>query len=165
MPVTASDIQLRLSGGALNSNPLLSLGGAKSSVQVTLATLFDSVADTESTAGRSEVRCVYLHNAHATIAWEDVVAWLTANTANSATNIQIGLGSSAANGVEQTVGAEQSTPVSVTFSSPSAKVDGLAVGDIPAGQHRALWFRRIVTAGSGASTDTATLRAEGATVQ
>lgn len=42
MPIIATDIQYRLSGGAANSNPLTSLGGAKSSVQ-SGTNLFDDV--------------------------------------------------------------------------------------------------------------------------
>jgi hypothetical protein len=46
----------------------------------------------------------------------------------------------------------------VTFSAPSTAATGLAVGTLTPGQHKALWLKRIVTAGSGASAnDTFTL--------
>jgi hypothetical protein len=61
MPIAASDIQYRLSGGAANAVPDSSLGGAKSSVQIVDNTdnnLFDDVSGAEHTAGRVEYRAV-----------------------------------------------------------------------------------------------------------
>lgn len=39
----------------------------------------------------------------------------------------------------------------------------IALGNIPAGQHRAVWIRRTVNAAAAASNDTATLRVKGDT--
>lgn len=160
MPIASSDIQYRLSGGASNTLASASLGGAKSSTTVPSG-LFDDVTSAESAAGDTEYRCFYVHNAHATLALQNAVVWISSNTTGS--RIAIGLGSSAINGTEQTVADEQTAPTSVSFSQPSTKGAGLSIGSIPAGQHKAIWVRRTIAAASSASNDSYTLRVEGDT--
>ena len=51
MPITASDIEFRLSGGVGNSDPNLSLGGVKSTTEIVDATdnnLYDDVSGVET---------------------------------------------------------------------------------------------------------------------
>jgi hypothetical protein len=68
------------------------------------------------------------------------------------------VGTSAVNGTEQTIANETTAPTSVTFSAPSTAGTGLALGDIPAGQRRAIWLRRPVTPGApNSASDTFTL--------
>jgi hypothetical protein len=161
MPIIASDIQYRLSGGAANSNPLTSLGGAKSSVS-SGTTLFDDVPSSEATSGHIEYRCVYVHNNNGTDSYLDPVRiWISTNTPSPSTTIEIGLGTSALNATEQTVANETTAPVGVTFSAPSNFASGISLGTIPAGQHRAVWLRRTVTAGAAAFADSATLSVQG----
>lgn len=159
MPITSSDIQYRLSGGASNALGSDSLGGVKSSnaAPTTIDTMFDRVSSAEALAGDIEYRCVYIHNAY-TSAMLNSVVWLSANTASATTTIAIGLGTSALNGVEQTVANENTAPVGVTFSEPASQGAGIALGDIPSGQHRAVWVRRTINAGTAAvASDSATL--------
>lgn len=158
MAIAPSDIVFRLSGGASNSAPGVSLGGVKSSSVVAPATVFDSVDGSESAAGDVEYRCVYVHNAHATLTMQNAVAWLFANTPNASTDVAVGVGTSAVNGTEQTVANEGTMPAGVTFSAAATQGAGVALGSIPPGQHRAVWLRRTVTAGAAASADGCTLR-------
>ena len=160
MPIITTEIQYRLSGGAANSNANASLGGAKSSQAVPL-NFFDDVTSAESAAGDVEYRCFYVHNANATLALQNAVVWIQSNTTGN--RVAIGVGSSAINGTEQTVANEGTAPAGVTFTQPSSKGAGLALGNIPAGQHRAVWVRRTVAAATPASNDTYTLRVEGDT--
>jgi hypothetical protein len=160
MSVIAADFVTRLSGGASNAVGNSSLGGAKSSNTASTATdgLFDAVSAAEAAAGLIEYRCVYLHNANATLDMTNAVVYVSANTPLAGTTLDIGVGSAAINGTEQTVGNEATAPTSVSFSAPSTAGTGLALGSIPAGQHKAIWLRRSVTAGSGSSaSDTFTL--------
>ena len=160
MPIASSDIQYRLSGGAANASAAASLGGAKSSNAVPSG-LFDDVTSSESSAGDTEYRCFYVHNNHGTLELQSAVVWISANTTGD--RIAIGVGSAAINGTEQTVADESTAPTSVTFSQPASKGAGLSLGSIPAGQHKAVWIRRIIAASTGASNDTYTIRAEGDT--
>lgn len=160
MPLITGDFVTRLSGGAGNASGNASLGGVKSAnaASGTVDALFDATGSAEAVAGDVEYRCVYLHNGNGSSTMLSAVAWISANTPNANTTLAIGVGSSAVNGTEQTVADESSAPAGVSFSEPATQGAGIALGDIPAGQHRAIWLRRTVTAGAGASAnDTWTL--------
>lgn len=163
MPIIASEIQYRLSGGAANAAAASSLGGAKSSNAIP-GSLFDDVSGAESASGDVEYRCFYVHNNNASLALQNAVAWLSPQTLGAGQAIAIGVGSSAVNGTEQTVADENTAPSGVTFSSPTTKGAGIALGTIPAGQHRAVWVRRTVTAAAPASANSFTMRVEGDTL-
>ena len=70
MPVIASDLKYRLSGGAANTSPAASLGGKVSNTEVELSpilnNIFDDVTADQSLAGKTEYRCIYVMNEHAT---------------------------------------------------------------------------------------------------
>jgi hypothetical protein len=161
MSIVSGEIQYRLSGGASNSDANASLGGAKSSNAVPSG-FFDDVSSAEATAGDTEYRCFYVHNANASLTLQNPVVWIQSNTTGN--RIAIGVGSAAVNGTEQTVADESTAPTGgVSFTQPTTKGAGLALGNIPAGQHKAVWVRRVIPAASGAANDTYTIRVEGDT--
>lgn len=160
MPIVSGEIQYRLSGGAANSNPATSLGGAKSTT-VWPAQFLDDVSSSESSAGDVEYRCFYVHNNNGTLTLSNALIWIQTNTTGN--RIAIGVGTSAVNGTEQTVADEQTAPAGVTFSQPTTQGTALALGNIPAGQHRAVWIRRTIGAATPASNDSYTLRVGGDT--
>lgn len=153
MSIITADFSCRLSGGAANSDANASIGGAKSSVSVSATTdgLFDAVSAAQAAAGLVEYRCIYLHNANATDLMTAARVWVNANTPLAGTTLDIGVGAAAVNATETAVANEATAPAGVTFSAPSTAGTGLALGNIPAGQHKAIWLRRTVTAGAGAS--------------
>lgn len=155
MPITSTDIKLRLSGGAANSNPNASLGGAKSTTEMgtALHNLFDIVSDGETTAGDTEYRCIYIHNAHATLTMQSTRVWISSNTPSTDTQAEIGLGTAAINGTEQTVADESTAPTGVTFGLAANEGAALTIGDIPPGQHKAVWVKRVVAEGAAAYND------------
>ena len=161
MVIVSIDIQYWLSGGASNSDPALSLGGVKSSTSA--SNYFDDVSSAEASSGDTEYRCVYVHNAHATLTLIGAKVFIQANTPSSDTDVAIGLGSSAINGTEQTVADESTAPTGVSFSAPTTFAGGLAIGDLAAGAHKAVWVRRTVNAGAAAYADSFTLRVQGDT--
>ena len=67
------------------------------------------------------------------------------------------------NGTEQTVADESTAPSGVSFSQPTTFAGGLSIGDIPTGQHKAVWVRRVVNAAAAAYADSFTLRVQGDT--
>jgi hypothetical protein len=163
MPIQPSDIQYRLSGGAVNTAPALSLGGAKAAA-VAGTNIFDDVSSVEAAAGHIEYRCVYVHNAHATLTLVGAVAWLNSNTPSAATDIALGLGTSVLNATETATASETAAPAGVTFSAAAGLGAGVVLGDIPPGQSRAIWLRRTVGAGAAAiGSDPFTVRVEGDT--
>lgn len=157
MPIVSGDIIYRLSGGAGNSDPNASLGGIKSSTAMG-SNLLDDVSSVESAAGDVEYRAFYVHNAHATLTMENAVCWIQANTPSADDTLDIGLGTSAVNGTEQTVANESTAPSGVTFTAAANEGAAIALGNIPPGEHRAVWVRRTINAAAAASSDTATLR-------
>lgn len=161
MPITANQIQIRLSGGIANNNPLLSLGGNKSANEAG-QDLFDKVTQAESTSGRTEYRCVYVHNSHPSLTLQSTVAWLSANTPSDSTVVALGLGASGLNGAEPAVVNEDSMPAGIVFVPASSAGTGVSLGDIPPGQSRAIWVRRIVAQGAAtAASDSAQIRIDG----
>lgn len=160
MPLITGDFVTRLSGGGSNADGNAALGGAKSSnaASASIDALFDGVSSADAAAGDVEYRCVYLHNGNASSAMLGAVVWISANTPLAGSDLAIGVGTAAVNGTEQTIANENTAPAGVSFSAPSSQGAGLALGDIPAGQHKAIWLRRTITAGAGASAnDTFTL--------
>lgn len=167
MAILAGDIDFRLSGGAANADPNLSLGGTKSSVEIvdaTVGNLFDNVSGAESTAGDTEYRCFYVHNNHATLTLQAAKIFINTDTPSPSSDVEIALGTSAVNGVEQTVADESTAPTGVTWQTLAGEANALTIGDIPAGQHKAIWVKRVITAGASAySADSVILEAKGDT--
>ena len=160
MSIITANFTTRLSGGAANAVGNASLGGVKSAnaASATVDQLFDQVTAAQALTGLVEYRCVYLHNASGADTMQNAVIFISANTPLAGTTLDIGVGTAAINGTEQTVATEATAPTGVTFSAPSTAGTGLALGSIPFGQHIAIWLRRTVTAGSGSSAnDTFTL--------
>lgn len=164
MPIISTDIQALLSGGAGNSDPNSSLGGVISSTAITdasLHNLFDQVSSAEAAAGDTEYRCFYFKNNHGSITGENAVVWIDTNTPATDTTVEIALAGEGVNGTAETVANESTAPVGETFTAPASKGAGLSVGNIPAGQHIAVWVKRIITAAAAANNlDNAIIRIE-----
>lgn len=153
MPIVASDIKNRLSGGSSNSNVNASLGGVKSSVEIvdaTLHNLFDIISSVEGLTGDTEYRCYYIHNGHATLTMQNVRAYISANTPDTDTSVEIGLGTSAVAGTEQTIANESTAPSGVTFSTAAGIGNALTIPNMAPGESKAIWVKRIVSASAAA---------------
>lgn len=155
----AAALQMHLSGGSSNTTAAAALGGARSTqaggiipTSSTANSVFDDVTGAEEQAGDTEYRCVYAFNSGDVDA-QSTVVWLSANTADADTQIAVGLGTSSNGATEQTVANENTAPSGVTFSEPATEGAGLSIGTLAAGSHKALWLRRTVNAGAGASAD------------
>jgi hypothetical protein len=169
MPIASTDIDYRLSGGAANADPNASLGGAKSSTEVADNidnNLFDDVSGAEHTAGEVTYRCIYVHNNHGTITLTGALAWIQSDTSGADSDISIAVGTAAVNGTEQTIADEDTAPSGVSWSdAATSRATGLALGDLPAGQHKAVWIRRTISAGSTPqAADTCSVQAGGDTL-
>lgn len=168
MAITAADLMFHLSGGASNSIAAASIGGARSSVEMAVGVngLFDVVTGAESASGDTEYRCIYVRNAHATLALMSAVVYISANTPDAHSQLEIGLGTSAINGTEQLLAGEGDTPAGVTFSLADGIGNALIIGDLPAGQHKALWLKRTINAAAPAlNNDGATFVVAGDTAE
>ncbi len=179
MAITATDILFKLSissGTAGNQNaqgnPYASLGKYISTTQITDATLnnlFDDVSGDENAASESEYRCIFVHNAHATLTWQSVVVWLSAEISGGA-NCQIAIDDLAASAIGSSsaqaalIATEDNTPTGVgSFSAPVTKGTGLSLGNIAAGYCRAVWIKRTTANSTALNNDGVTVRCEGDT--
>lgn len=106
---------------------------------------------------------LFSQNANATLTLIAPKLWIQANTPSATTTVALGLGSSAQGGTEQTVANEATAPSAVSFTEPTNFAGGIALDDIPAGGHRAVWIRRTVNAGTAAVADSFTIRVQGDT--
>ena len=177
MPIASSDLLRKYSvktGAAGNSTAGTaagSLGKYISTTQITDATLnnlFDDITGDENAASEAEYRCEFIHNAHATLSLLAPVAWISSEVAGGA-NVAISVDTTAASAIgsasaqAKEVTDENTAPATQTFSSPTTKGTGLALSDIPAGQCKALWWRRTATNSAALNNDGATVTIEGDT--
>lgn len=169
-PIVTADIIYRLSGGAANTDPDASLGGAPSLdddgviAPGAANNLWDDVIAAESEAGLVEFRALYVVNDHETITWEDVVVWIDELTVSADTELDIGLASEGVGvPIAQTLAEEDDVPTGVTFTRPVTKATGIMIGDIAPGSFKGIWLRRTITAGAIAFADEGSIRCEGTT--
>jgi len=154
MAIIAGDIDYHLSGAT--GTPATSLGGAIHATQITDATthnLFDIVSSAEASAGDTEYRCFYVKNNHGSLTLQNAEVYITTNTPSTDTAIRIALGTSAVDGVEQTIVDESTEPSGVSWSTADGSGNALSIGDIPFGEHKAIWVERVVGAAASAYTD------------
>jgi hypothetical protein len=114
-----------------------------------LNTLYDDVSKSDSFNGDTEYRCFYLHNAHATDPFLDVVLFMgqqpTPGTVAFGKD-PAGVGDGSATGVATTIANEDTAPAGVTFSTATTEGTGVSLGNINAGQSVAIWVRRVIAA-------------------
>lgn len=178
MAIVAGDIKFKLSiktGAAGNSaaqpDVNASLGKYISTTEITdntLNNLFDDVSGDENAASDVEYRCIFVHNAHATLTWTGVKVWISAEVANGA-SIAIAIDDVAAsvigdsNAQADEVADESTAPSGESFSAPTSKAAGLTLGDLAPGYCRAVWIRRTAANNAALDNDGATISAEGDT--
>lgn len=153
MPIVASDIDVRHSGGASNTDPNASIGGIMSNTNVTdnsLNNLFDDVTGSESLPGEDEFRLFYVLNDHASLVFQNGRCYVSSNSTSTNDEWDIGLAAAGSNATETAIANENTAPASVTFSHPTTYGTGLNLGSLNAGQRYGVWCRRRVDAAAAA---------------
>lgn len=165
--VTPAEIEFRYSGGASNTNPATSLGGVASSNEGDWELpdeIFAEAGPNDAATGVTDYICLYLHNNTTSgKTLESAVLWID-DQANVGT-YAIGLDSAAVGQQAASSSPDNRTAPSpaITFTSPTTKAGGLSIGNIPAGQSKAIWIRRTLTAQTVDARDNGSLRVEGDT--
>lgn len=176
MAITATDILYKFSvaaaaGDTTAGTAATSLGDQISTTQITDATLhnlFDVVSGDENAASEAEYRGIFVHNNHATLTWENVVVWLSAEVAGGAV-AAISVDTTGvtpkgqASAQMKTIADENTAPASQTFSAPTTKGTGLSIGNIAAGSVAGIWVRRTAANTAAVNNDGVTIRCEGDT--
>ena len=179
MAITGSDILYKLSitsGSAGNAaaQPSVnaSLGKYISTTQLSgtsLNNLFDDISGDENAASTVDYRCIFIHNAHASLTLQNAVIYLSAEVAGGA-SIAIAVDNVAASAIgaagaqAEVIASETTAPTANGgFSSPTTKGAGLSLGSIPAGQCKAVWVRRTAANTSAVDADGVTFAVAGDT--
>lgn len=160
MAIAASDMLFRLSGGSGNSDPNAALGGVMSTSTVvtdnTTHNLFDVVSGTESAAGDTEYRGIYVLNNHGSLTSQSTHVHVSSQTSSADTALNMALAGEGLNATMETIGNENTAPGGESFTAPSSYATGLDMGNIPNGQRYGLWLQRVVNAAAAAVNDDTT---------
>lgn len=177
MPITSADILFKLStksgsaGDSTASTPSASLGKYVSTTTMAAGAngLFDDISGAENTASVVDYRCVFVHNNHATLALQNAVVYVSAETAGGASvaiavdNVAASAKGSSSAQADQ-VTNETTAPTGVgSFSTPTTSANGLSLGTLAAGQVRAVWVRRSAANTAALTGDGFTLAVTGDT--
>jgi hypothetical protein len=168
--ISAANLKTYLSGGAGNTDPAASIGGARSTTAWaggTLNDLFRQITGAEAAAGVTLYRCIFIRNEDVNAnGWQSVVAWISSNTDNATTAITIGLDLAGKNAAADTIAGETTAPdPAVTFSAAANKGAGLAVGTLAQNDYYGIWIKLVVTAATESdASDDSELSFEGDTV-
>jgi hypothetical protein len=177
MSIVATDLLLKFSvvaaaGNTTAGTPAGSLGDQISTTVITDATLnnvFDDVTGDENAANDVEYRGIFVHNNHASLTWIAPVVWISAEVAGGAT-AALSVDTTAASAVGSAtpqmkqIADENTAPATQSFSAPTTKATGLALGDIPPGQCKGIWIRRSAANTAAVANDGVTIRVEGDTL-
>lgn len=178
MAIVTGDLLVKLSVAAAAGNttsqgdPNASLGDQISTTALTdntLHNLFDVVTGDENAASDVEYRCLFIHNNHGSLAWQSPVLWITSEVSGGAAAAfgwDTTAASALASGSTQalTIANESTAPAGVSFSSPTSKATGIAMGaNLSAGNVKAFWVRRTAANSAALDNDGVTFRIEGDT--
>jgi nitrogen regulatory protein PII len=167
--IESTDIRIYLSGGATNTNPNASLGGAISSTEMVdnnLHNLFAKVNAAEALTGSTKYRAVYVKNQNGHgLDYQDIVAYIASQTTSDDTSIEIAVSTEAKNTTIQTIANENTAPTGQTsWVSAEGISNGQSMGTLGDGEYRGLWIKRIVEENATAyGSDSATFGTQGET--
>lgn len=183
MAITSAEILYKFSvsaaaGNTTGGTAATSLGDQISTTQITdasLNNLFDDVSGDENAASTVvDYRCIFVHNSNASLTLQSAVVWLSADVANGV-DVALGVDTTAASAIGSAsaqavaIASETSTPAGISFtnyasgSAIDVKARGLSLGNIPAGQCKAIWIRRTSANRAALNNDGCTIRVEGDT--
>jgi hypothetical protein len=183
MPIVEANLVWRYSdntssqGFSTVSTGITSLGKQVASgpvVSGALHGLFDVVTGDESSAGKTEYRCIFIHNTHATLTLQTPKLWITDSGAAGGAEVYISLSASgvkasglatlqAENVADETDSTTKLSGLSFVKTCNS-KATGLALSDLPPNYVQGIWIKRVIAPSTSAvSADGVGLKIEGDT--
>lgn len=177
MAIVSGDILWKLSttaGSAGNSNTSTQAASLGKYISTTAWAggvkndLFNDVTGDENAASVVKYRCLFVHNSHATISYQNAVVWI-ASQVSSGADLAIGVDPAPASAIGSvsaqaaTIANELAAPAGVSFSSPTTKSGGISLGTIAAGSCRAVWVRQTAANTAAVNNDGGVLQVEGDT--
>lgn len=178
MAITAADIHYRGSTTAGAAGNSTAFGGAGTSLgkyitnadytDASLNNLFDDITGDQNAASQVDYQCMFVYNAHASLTWQSPVAWISSEVAGGA-SVALGVDTTAASAVGSasaqavTIASKTTAPAGASFSAPTVKGSGVAVGNLAATNVKGIWIRRTAANTTAVDNDGATIRVEGDT--
>lgn len=140
----AASIAFRLSGGAANTDPAASIGGAMSSTAVSANTLFDTVTAAEASSGDTEYRKIFVYN-NGDKNLTNVRIWISDQPAQGV--LGIALDGAGKNADGDTVANENTAPSGEVFDDTTDPIaNAIVMPDLNVGDRHAVWIRRTISA-------------------
>lgn len=137
------DLKLFYSGGASNSDPSLSIGGSKSSVELvsSLNSLFSDGDYIQAYLGADTFRCLYLQNNNISEAATNIAIWID-NDKRFHSELYLGVG--VLDTVESVLANDSVPPEHIVFGLYVDSGKPLQIRSLPASSYIAIWFRRTM---------------------
>ena len=148
MTIAADQLQFFLSGGAINTDPNYSIGGAISSAPVlgVLNNLFRDVNSDEASLGRTDYRCVYIKNTSSSASLYEAEVYVFSQSSGGS-NVVIGISPSPVGTTAPLLAVDTLNPSGVAFqeTSPSSRI---SIGTIGPNSAVPVWIKRTTSAGT-----------------
>jgi hypothetical protein len=174
MSVESEDILFKLAtddgpGDTNSSSPNASLGGFLSTTELvnnSVHNLFAEISGNENLNELVKYRCLFVQNDHPEETFFNIRVFISDQEEEGA-EVHIGLDPTAATDPDSAtaqaveIANEDTAPAGVSFSQPEDYDSGLNLGDLEAGQVRAIWFRRTARNTPAFVDDNVTFRVQG----
>lgn len=150
MSIVAGDILFFLSGGAGNTDPNASFGGAISSTQIvdnTINNLFSDVTGDQHATGYTSYRGFYVKNNNGADTGYNTKVWIDTNTVGVDETITIGIEATKGS-PKQTIVNEITAPTGISFSIANSQANGLSLGTLAPSDVYLIWIKRVVSVGT-----------------
>jgi hypothetical protein len=157
MPILNTAIEFWLSGGAANTLPSASLGGARSTttqiIDNTLHNAFALAPGTEAAAGSVKFRSFYVRNGDATRTLYNAKIFISQDSTGTQDEVDIALDGGGKNAVAEVLSDENDVPTGETFTHPTTYGTGLVLGDLAPGDVFPFIERRTINSSANAVDD------------
>lgn len=170
MAIAASDILIRLTGGASNTDPNLSIGGVMSTDGGGIITTdvlnndMDDITSAEASTGITIYHGYFYENSHGSLTYISPKFYIQSQTSSGDTSVEIAVADEAKNTAIEVLANEETAPGGgVTFSTPANFAAGIALGSLDFGDERGFWAKYIVGSSAAAVLDQYTLGIQGDT--
>jgi len=169
MPIVASDILMRISGGASETDPNNALGGAMSTVGGGIVVTdvlnndMDDITSAEASTGIIIYHGYYWENTHGSLTYIAPKMYIDTQTASGDTDLAIAIADEAVNTSIEIIANETTAPSGPVFTAPANFAAGISVGDLDSTDFRGWWARYTVNNSATAILDTMTMGIQGDT--
>ena len=170
MAIAASDILLRLSGGASNTDPDLSIGGVMSTVAGGIITTnilnndMDDITSAEASTGIIIYHGYFYENNHGSLTYIAPKFYIDTQSLSTDSAITVIIAPEAKNTAIEVLGAETTEPTgSPVWDTAANFAAGIALGDLNFGDNHGIWVKYDLGSSAAAIEDTYTLGIQGDT--